>query len=80
MIQRFVDEIVTVTEDDIGRAIVGLVESEHLIAEGAGAVGVAALLAGRAERRSGRIAVVLSGSNIDGVRLAGLLAGRPASD
>ncbi|HEV3056712.1 MAG TPA: threonine/serine dehydratase [Vicinamibacterales bacterium] len=76
MIQRFVDDIATVTEDDITQAIVGLVESEHLIVEGAGAVGVAALLTGRALSRSGRMAVVLSGSNIDGVRLARLLAGR----
>ncbi len=47
LIQQFVDDIVTVTEDELARAIVMLAEAEHLVVEGAGAVGVAALLAGR---------------------------------
>ena len=49
-IQRFVDRIDTVTEDDLSAAIVGLVDAEHLIAEGAGAAAVAALVGRRAER------------------------------
>jgi threonine dehydratase len=73
MIQRFVDEIVTVTEDELARAIVGLVEKEHLIAEGAAAVGVAALLAGRVAKPRGETGLILTGSNIDRVRLSGLL-------
>lgn len=72
LVQKHVDEIVTVTEDEIAAAIAGLVEFEHLIAEGAGAVGVAALLAGKV--RSARIATILTGSNIDRTRLATLIA------
>lgn len=73
IIQRVVDDIVTVSEAELTRAIVGLVESEHLIAEGAGAVGTAALLAGRIAPLGSHVAVLLSGSNIDRRRLAGLL-------
>jgi threonine dehydratase len=68
-IRRFVDRIVTVEEDELARAIVGLVEHEHLVAEGAGAVGIAALASGRVGRPSGDVALVISGSNIDGARL-----------
>ena len=49
-IQRLVDRIVTVSEADLAAAIVGLVEAEHLIAEGAGAAATAALV-GQARRR-----------------------------
>ena len=73
LVQRFVDEIVTVTEDEIGRAIVALARSEHLIVEGAGAVGVAALMAGRVPVTGRRVGVVVSGSNIDLSKLAALL-------
>lgn len=73
IIQRVVDDIVTVNEDEIARAIVGLVASEHLIAEGAGAVGTAALLAGTIAPLGAHVAVVLSGSNIDRARLASLI-------
>ena len=45
---------------------------ERLVAEGAGAAGVAALLCGELKRR-GRVAVVLSGANIDPDVLAGLI-------
>jgi threonine dehydratase len=72
-IQQLVDEIVTVGEADLSRAIVGLVESEHLIVEGAGAVGVAALLGRRAERLGRHIAILVSGANIDRERLRSLL-------
>ena len=73
LIQQFVDEIVTVTEDEIGRAIVALAREEHLIVEGAGAVGVAALMAGRTPVTGRRVGVVVSGSNIDVSKLAALL-------
>ena len=72
-IQRFVDRIDTVTEDDLSAAIVGLVDAEHLIAEGAGAAAVAALVGRRAEVRGRRVAVIVTGSNIDRARLAALL-------
>jgi threonine dehydratase len=73
LIQQLVDEIVTVTEAELAVAMAGLVESEHLVAEGAGAVGVAALLARRVDRLGDRVVTILTGSNIDRVRLVGLL-------
>jgi threonine dehydratase len=73
-IQRLVDRIVTVSEEDLARAVVGLVEYEHLIAEGAGAAATAALVGGRIELRGGHAGVVVSGGNIDRTRLAGLLS------
>jgi len=75
MIQRFVDEIVTVDEDELARSIVALVEHEHVIAEGAGAVGVAALGHKGVTTGRGRVAVIVSGGNIDRRRLSALLVG-----
>jgi threonine dehydratase len=74
LIQEFVDDIVTVSEDDIRRAIGGLVASEHLIVEGAGAVTAAAVLAGRLNVADRSAALVLSGSNIDLTTLQAVLA------
>jgi threonine dehydratase len=73
MIQKYVDDIVTVTEDDIRGAIAGLASSEHLIAEGAGAVAVAALLAQRIDVANGTTALILSGGNIDATKLRTVL-------
>jgi threonine dehydratase len=72
-IQRLVDRIVTVSESDLAAAIVGLVEAEHLVAEGAGAAGVAALVGRHADVRGRGVAVIVTGSNIDRARLASLL-------
>ena len=47
IIQEFVDEIVTVTEDEIAAGIAHCVNNVKLVAEGAGAAGIAALLAGK---------------------------------
>lgn len=77
LIQKFVDEIVTVSEDDIETAIVRLAAAEHLVVEGAGAVGVAAVMAGRvAPRERQHIGIIVSGSNIDLDRFTALLASR----
>lgn len=66
LIEDFVDDVVTVGEDDIADAIVLLLERAKLVVEGAGAVGVAAVLAGAvAVPTSGTTALVLSGGNID---------------
>jgi threonine dehydratase len=73
-IQQLVDRIVTVSEEDLSAAIVGLVEAEHLVAEGAGAAGVASLVGRRIDMSGRRAAVIVSGSNIDRGRLASLLA------
>jgi len=72
-VQKLVDRIVTVSEEDLAAAIAGLVESEHLIAEGAGAAAAAAILGGRVALRGSRAAALLTGSNIDRARLAALL-------
>jgi threonine dehydratase len=70
LIERWVDQLVTVGEDEVAEAMVFLLERAKLVVEGAGAVGVAALLAGRlGAAPDGTIAVILSGGNVD----AGLL-------
>ena len=71
--QRYVDRIVTVSESDLSAAIAGLIEHEHLIAEGAGAAATAAIVGRRVDVAGRRVAVILSGSNIDRARLTGLL-------
>lgn len=75
LIRDLVDELVTVSEGDLREAIRGLVREEHLIAEGAGAAGVAAVAAGRADVARRRAAIVVSGANIDADRLGGILGG-----
>jgi threonine dehydratase len=68
IIRDLVDEIVTVGDDDIARAILLLLERGKLVVETAGAVGAAAIMSG-AIRDSGRTVVVLSGGNIDPLML-----------
>ena len=71
LIEKYVDEVLTVGEDEIADAMVLLLERAKLVVEGAGAVGVAAMLAGDvAMPAGGTAAVVLSGGNVD----TGLLA------
>ena len=65
------DEIVTVTDDEVAQAMVLLLERSKLVVEGAGAVGVAALLHGRVEPAAdGETCAVLSGGNVDASLLA----------
>jgi threonine dehydratase len=64
ILRDVLDDVVTVTDEEISQAIVLLLERTKLVVEGAGAAGVAALLAGRAGG-SGPAVVVLSGGNID---------------
>lgn len=64
MVRDYVDEVVTVSDDDIARAIVMLLERAKLVVEPAGAAGVAAILSGKAKAK-GVTASVLSGGNID---------------
>lgn len=75
IVQRLVDDIVLASEDQLAAAIRGLVEREHLVAEGAGAAAVAAVLAGSIRQGPGPAAVVVSGANIDTSRLVSILAG-----
>lgn len=64
IIRATVDDVVTVSDDEIAQALLLLLERAKLVVEPAGAVGVAAILAGRI-RETGTTVVVLSGGNID---------------
>jgi threonine dehydratase len=74
-IRAFVDEIVLVTEDELAEGVRAVLQYTKLLAEPAGAAGVAALLAGRVPlvAEGARVAVVLSGGNIDLPRLKHIL-------
>jgi len=65
LIQRHVDGIVTVGEEEVAHAVMLLLERSKLLVEGAGAVGLAALLGGHLPCRGRRTVVVLSGGNVD---------------
>ncbi len=65
MIQKGVDEIVRVEEDEIASAILMLMERKRIVAEGAGAAPLAALLSKRLKTRLKKIVLVISGGNID---------------
>ncbi len=65
MVQKYVDDIVTVTEDEIATAILTLIEKQKLIAEGAGAVSVAAAMFGKLPLEGKNVVCVVSGGNID---------------
>ena len=62
---KYVDEIVTVTDDEISAAILALMERHKLVTEGAGAVAVAAAMFGKVNLRGKKAVCVLSGGNID---------------
>jgi len=65
MIEKGVDQIVTVDEDEIASAILLLMERKRIVAEGAGAAPLAALLSKRLKTRWKKIVLVISGGNID---------------
>ena len=62
---KYVDEIVTVTEDEISCAILSLIEQQKLIAEGAGAVSVAAVMFDKVPVKGKKVVCLVSGGNID---------------
>jgi threonine dehydratase len=72
LLEDLLDDIVAVTDEEISEAIVLLLERAKLVVEGAGAVGVAALLAGKAGG-SGPAVPVLSGGNIDPTTLISVM-------
>jgi threonine dehydratase len=71
--KRLVDEIVTVGDAEIVEAMRFLFDRMKLVTEPSGAVGVAALLAGRISPSGGRVGVVISGGNVGADRFAQLL-------
>lgn len=65
MINEYVDDIVTVSEDEIATAILSLMENQKLVAEGAGAVATAAAIFNKLPIEGKKVCAVLSGGNID---------------
>ena len=63
--QKYVDDIVTVTEDEIAAAILALLEGQKTIAEGAGATPVAACMFGKVDTTNKKTVCVVSGGNVD---------------
>jgi threonine dehydratase len=74
IVRELVDDVALASELDLQRGIAGLALEERLICEGAGATGVAALLAGKLESRGKRVAIVLSGANIDMEKFADVIS------
>lgn len=65
VVRRYADDIALVDEEEIAHAILLLLEREKTVVEGAGAVGLAAVLGGHLPVHGQRVAIVLSGGNID---------------
>ena len=62
---KYVDEIVTVTDDEISAAILALMEQHKLVTEGAGAIAAAAAMFNKVDVKGKKVVCVLSGGNID---------------
>jgi threonine dehydratase len=69
LLDAHLDEVVSVSDDEVAEAMVLLLERSKLVVEGAGAASVAALLAGAANGADGEVCAVLSGGNVDATRL-----------
>ena len=65
LVKQVVDYVVTVSEDEITRAMKGLAAEERLIVEGAGAAATAAIMAGKASAPGQRVVSIVSGGNVD---------------
>jgi threonine dehydratase len=74
IVRRLVDRVVLVSESSFQQAMRGLIQREELVAEGAGAAGVAAILQGAVDVRGRRVGVVLSGRNVDADVIARVLS------
>ena len=72
--RELIDEVVVVPEPALEEAIVALLTEDQVVAEGAGALGIAALRCGRLDPAHGRTVAVVTGGNIDAVHLRRLLA------
>lgn len=73
LVTKYVDDLLTVTDEEIASAILFSLERNKLILEGAGAAALAALLHHRVSGESGNTVVVLSGGNIDVNRIARII-------
>ena len=74
LVKTLIDDVITVSLTEVAEAIKIMVEQNHVVAEGSGAVSVAAALSGR--YAAGRVCAVVSGGNLDNSLLATILEGR----
>ena len=65
MCRQYVDKVVAVSENEIAGAILSVLEKQKLVAEGAGAVGIAAAMYGKVDLRGKTVCALLSGGNVD---------------
>ncbi len=65
LVKEYVDEIALVSDDEVASAILALIEKQKMIAEGAGAAAVAAVMFDKFDLKGKRVAAVVSGGNID---------------
>jgi threonine dehydratase len=75
LVRRYVRRIVVVSENELRASIGAIAREERLIVEGAAATGVAAVVSGDADLHGRRVAVIVTGANIDPATLRELLAG-----
>ena len=73
LVQELVDETLLVSEDEIGRAIRYVLQTQRMILEGGAAVGTAALLAKKLDIRGKNVALIYSGNNIAEKKLRNVL-------
>jgi len=73
LVEKYVDDVVTVDDEEIANAILLLLEREKTLAEGAGAAAIAALLNRRLPLTGKRVAVLVCGGNIDVTLLARII-------
>ena len=79
IVKKYVDEIVLVSEEDVKRAVVFLLERTKLLVEPSGAVTVAALLTGKSNLQNRKIVAILSGGNLGLAELLKLISGYRSS-
>ncbi len=77
LIRQYVDETVLVSEEDITRAMAFALTEHHQVVEGGGAVGLAALLSEKLKLPGQRVAVAVSGGNVDIAKLMKLIQSTP---
>ena len=65
LVRQYVDDVVTVEESEIAGAILRVLEKQKLVAEGAGAVGIAAAMYGKVDVKGKKVCALLSGGNVD---------------
>jgi threonine dehydratase len=65
LVQKYIDEAILVSEDEIADAMAFALNEHRLVVEGAGAVGIAAILSGKVRAHGQHVAVVVSGSNVN---------------